>query len=194
VRSPATPSPNWLHGLRIAGAAALAIAAFLAISAVGDVVAPTSPAGSGGPGPGTGSGVAGVGCDLGGRIAYHVHAHLAIRIGGVDEPVPADIGLTTACRAWIHTHVAGGIIHVEAPRPLDATLGMFFALWGRALAPDRIGDRVAQPGERVYAFLDSTPWTGALGSIPLRGGAVIELQIGQAPLAPLPYRFPSDLR
>src|SRR3990172_7805977 len=59
--------------------------------------------------------IAGIPCEPGEQLVYHVHAHLAIRIRGVAEVVPTVIGLRETCVYWLHTHATSGLIHLEAP-------------------------------------------------------------------------------
>ena len=50
-------------------------------------------------------------------ITTHYHFHLFIYLNGVQDPIPADMGITNngACVRPIHTHDATGEIHVEMP-------------------------------------------------------------------------------
>ncbi|HVA99860.1 MAG TPA: hypothetical protein VNE42_01170, partial [Acidimicrobiales bacterium] len=77
-------------------------------------------------------------------VTYHVHVHVAIFVNGHQVRLPAGIGITEPlvvqhyasgpfddvglydCLYWLHTHVADGIIHVEAPKKQSFTLGQFF--------------------------------------------------------------------
>ena len=45
---------------------------------------------------------------------FHIHPHLVIKIDGIEEPLPANIGIYTNCTQELHTHEADGIIHVES--------------------------------------------------------------------------------
>lgn len=80
---------------------------------------------------------AGVGCLPNGHtnISQHIHPTLRIAADGVDEQLPGEIGSVRTCMAEIHTHEAGGVIHVET---VDAfkkmTLGQFFVVWDKELA------------------------------------------------------------
>ena len=87
----------------------------------------------------------GIPCDLGERLAFHVHAHVAIYANGQSLTVPYGIGIgkpwqvqqSTAgpfvvagsCFYWLHTHTEDGIIHIESPVQRTFTLGDFFAIW-----------------------------------------------------------------
>lgn len=69
---------------------------------------------------------------------YHIHPEIAIRINGEDVIIPANIGIKPTCMTSIHTHDAGGIIHVESPIQKDFTLGDFFAVWEKDFSRDSI--------------------------------------------------------
>ena len=136
--------------------------------------------------------IAGIPCEPGEQLVYHVHAHLAIRIRGVPEVVPNGIGELETCVYWLHTHGTSGLIHVEAPEERPFTLGQFFAIWGRELDSTRIGAQVAATGEAVHAFVDGAPWTGDPRAIELLDHRAIELQLGPGPEEPLTYTFPPE--
>ena len=48
---------------------------------------------------------------------------------GESETIPGDVGRTSNCLFWLHTHAALGVIHVEAPVARTFTLAQFFAVW-----------------------------------------------------------------
>ncbi len=134
----------------------------------------------------------GIACDPSEQVTYHVHAHLAIRVEGVEQAIPDDVGRYEQCFYWLHTHTASGIIHVEAPAPADFTLGQFFAVWRKPLTGQQVADTMVSPGQSVRAFVNGKPWTGSRADIPLENLNVIELQVGVTELPPLPYTFPAD--
>lgn len=135
----------------------------------------------------------GIHCEALERVEYHVHAHLTIRIRGEQQIIPSQIGFRASCLFWLHTHTASGIIHVEAPTERAFALGQFFDIWGEALGPTEVGSETVTMGESVSAFVDGETWTADPRDIPLRAHTVIELQLGQAPLPPLEYLFPTGL-
>ena len=76
----------------------------------------------------------------------HWHPHLIIKVDGVEQSIPANIGINIgrvrdtdvgmeARMAPTHTHKADGIIHVEninaRAKPETLTLGYFFYVWGK---------------------------------------------------------------
>jgi len=63
----------------------------------------------------------------------HWHANLAIYAKGVQQNIPADIGIG-AVHMPIHTHSADGVIHMEMSglvKRSDLTLDKFFKNWGK---------------------------------------------------------------
>jgi hypothetical protein len=161
------------------------------------VSAASSGTAPGGPTPtigGSASVISGVACDVDEGTAYHVHSHLNIRFEGELQSIPADIGIRETCLYWLHTHTDQGVIHVEAPSETTFTLGQFFDVWGQALSTTQVLGRTVGPGESLFVFVDRQrievdPRTIELGDL-----VAIELQIGAAPLDPLPYTFPPDLQ
>ena len=47
------------------------------------------------------------------NIAQHFHPHLTITVDGVNEEIPANVGITNNCMAEVHMHDLSGTIHVE---------------------------------------------------------------------------------
>jgi hypothetical protein len=83
-----------------------------------------------------------VSCDLGGHDeAYHIHATLAVDVGGTLQVADPNIGLGMTpggepCMYWVHTHdEPGRLVHIEAPQNVTVTLGDFIEVW-RATYPD----------------------------------------------------------
>ena len=74
---------------------------------------------------------------------FHIHPHLAIVINGVQQTVPANIGIDSGCMHPLHTHDIDGIIHVESPAKRDFTLENFFSVWGKTFNRQQILDAVA---------------------------------------------------
>jgi len=69
------------------------------------------------------------------RNGLHWHASLAIYAKGVQQDIPADIGIGAA-HMPIHTHSADGVIHMEMSGLVkigDLTLDKFFKNWGKNL-------------------------------------------------------------
>src|SRR2546422_11547311 len=78
----------------------------------------------------------GIPCDLGERLAFHVHAHVAIYANGQSLTVPYGIGIGKPWQVqqstagpfvvagsglyWLDNHTGGGIHHIAVP--LERTL------------------------------------------------------------------------
>jgi hypothetical protein len=69
---------------------------------------------------------------------FHIHPFLKIIINGVEQKIPADIGIVNGCMNPLHTHDDTGKIHVESPEQRDFTLADFFAVWGKIFTKDQI--------------------------------------------------------
>jgi hypothetical protein len=131
-----------------------------------------------------------VGCARQEQTAYHIHAHLSVFVGGTQVAVPARLGLTADCIAFLHTHDQRGIIHVEAPARHTYTLGDFFQVWGQPLSRDRLLDQPAQEGHEVIAYVDGARFDGAPESVQLRNKEQIVLEYGPPFMDPPTYTFP----
>jgi hypothetical protein len=73
---------------------------------------------------------------------FHVHAMLRVYVNGKQVTVPPNIGLDQATQTFspIHTHPdIPGVIHEEAAKEFDFTLGQFFAVWGVKFSNDQLG-------------------------------------------------------
>ncbi len=65
------------------------------------------------------------------NLALHIHPTLKIVVGGVDQPIPANAGITPSCMHPLHTHDATGTLHIESPDVREFVLGDFFYVWGQ---------------------------------------------------------------
>jgi hypothetical protein len=128
------------------------------------------------------------------QLAYHIHAHLQVYVGGQPRTLPGAIGLlgpvaqdtaygpfygAQRCYYWLHTHTSDGVIHVESPTQRVYTLGDFFNEWRQPLS----SHQVASASGPVTAFVNGKRWTASPTSIPLLPHAVIQLDVG-SPLVP----------
>ena len=125
-------------------------------------------------------------------VKYHVHVHVTIYVNGVEMRLPAGIGITNPqltaiyptgefidagpfdCLYWLHTHVADGIIHVEAPNKQFFTLGDFFDIWGQPLEPRDVGSAQG----RVVVFENGKRLAGDPHSTPLIANGNIQIDVG----------------
>jgi hypothetical protein len=143
-------------------------------------------------------------CETIERVAFHIHAHLAIYAQGQAQTVPYGIGIgqpwriqsssegpfvvAGACFYWLHTHTEDGIIHIESPQQRTFTLGDFFAIWGEPLSSSQVG---ANHGP-VIAYVNGEQVAGDPGQILLQAHALIQLDVADT-TPPQPFRFPEGL-
>jgi hypothetical protein len=134
--------------------------------------------------------VDGIKCQIVEKLAFHIHAHLAIFVNGRQKQVPYGIGIGPplrgqnfaagpfvsqgSCFAWMHTHAGDGIIHEEAPIKLHFTLGQFFAVWGIKLSKTQVGPAHG----KVTALVNGKVFSGDPRSIPLADHSLIQLDVG----------------
>jgi hypothetical protein len=134
--------------------------------------------------------VDGITCQQTEKVAYHIHAHLAIFVRGKQRQVPLGIGIgppwrgqdapvgpfvtSGTCFMWLHTHTGDGIIHIESPDKRTYTLGQFFDVWGEKLSPSRAGPAKG----KVTALVNGKVFKGDPRTIPLTKHALIQLDVG----------------
>jgi hypothetical protein len=136
-----------------------------------------------------GAPVAGIRCAPTESVAYHIHAHLLVYVGGLPRALPGGIGIVgavatptprgpfyqaTGCYYWLHTHTSDGVIHIESPTKRIYTLGDFFAEWRQPLD----AHRVAGAAGPVTAIVNGSPWTRTPRAIPLLPHEDIQLAVG----------------
>jgi hypothetical protein len=118
----------------------------------------------------------------------HFHPLLAVYVDGKRVDVPANIGIDPSRdsmqMAGLHTHEEPGVIHVEGVE--RATLGQFFAVWGVALSPTRLGPYRANGAKTVRMWVDGKS-SKAFGALRLadRQRVVVSYGPRDAPVPPL---------
>jgi len=90
-------------------------------------------------------------------IAMHIHPRLKIFIDGVEEKIPANVGISPTCMRSIHTHDDTGEMHLESRRVVDFKLKHFFAVWGQSFSRDQILDYVRDEGHDIAVTVDGKP-------------------------------------
>jgi len=134
--------------------------------------------------------VDGIKCELAEKVAFHIHAHLAVFVDGKQKQVQFGIGIgpplrgqnapvgpfvtNGSCFAWLHTHTADGIIHIESPFKRTFTLGDFFDIWGQKLTAARVGPSHG----KVTALVNGKVVGGDPRAIKLGDHALIQLDVG----------------
>ncbi len=88
---------------------------------------------------------------------FHIHPNLQIFVNGVQQTIPADLGISLTCMHPIHTHDASGVIHIESPEPRDFTLGDFFAVWNKPFSKDQILDAKVDATHSIKVTVNGTP-------------------------------------
>jgi hypothetical protein len=131
----------------------------------------------------------GISCGATEQLAYHIHAHLMVYVGGQPRAVPGGIGIPGSqvvqsaegpvaaggqCIYWLHTHAPDGIIHIESPTRRIYTLGNFFDIWREPLS----ASNVAGNKGTVTAVVNGKAWTKNPRDIPLDPHSVIQISVG----------------
>jgi hypothetical protein len=142
--------------------------------------------------------VDGIFCETNEQLLFHIHAHLRMYVNGEERLVAAGVGIGPplqiyngiviggSCFSWLHTHDESGIIHIESPVTRTFTLGDFFDIWGQALSATQLGSAQGP----VTAFVGGVPFGGDPRTIALGAYSVIQVSVGDPPIAPQPFTWP----
>jgi hypothetical protein len=126
---------------------------------------------------------------LGGHngLVLHFHAHIDIFVNGKKVKVPALVGINPGANylTELHTHDDRGVIHIEAQKSRDFTVGQFFAEWAVYLDSHSIG---GYPGMKWY--LNGKQQTGNPANLVFKPHQEIAFVVGKAPAKiPSSYKF-----
>jgi hypothetical protein len=151
---------------------------------------------------------------LGGLIR-HDHVHLDVIVEGRKVTVPPGVGLAepvdrgpckppspsvSECSAGdyftafvanspLHTHSASGIIHIEADRPGNYTLGQFFDQWGVRLSQTCLGSYCAGEGKELAVFVDGRRVNASFRSVVLGNRQEIAVVFGNRDFGRVPSSY-----
>ncbi len=120
-------------------------------------------------------------------LVLHFHVHIDIFVNGKKAEVPRFVGINLGA-GWLtelHTHDTRGVIHVEAQKARDFTVGQFFSEWAVYLDSHSIG---GYSGMRWY--LDGKLQTGNPETLIFKPHQEIAFVVGKAPAKiPSSYAF-----
>jgi hypothetical protein len=123
--------------------------------------------------------IAGVQCNPGEMLTYHVHSHLTIIVDGKAHYAPAYVGFSlNDCLYWLHTHQADGVIHIEAPTGIHPTLGAFFKVWGEPISLTRVWKYSVKPGQQMRVIVNNKLFHGNPANVVLGSHKNITIEIG----------------
>jgi hypothetical protein len=117
---------------------------------------------------------------LGGHngLVQHFHVHIDIFVNGKKVRIPALVGINPGAGylTELHTHDARGVIHIEAQKARDFTVGQFFGEWAVYLDPHSIG---GYSGMKWY--LDGKQQTGNPATLIFKPHQEIAFVVGKPP-------------
>ena len=127
---------------------------------------------------------------LGGHqgLVLHVHSHLDIFVDGKKVKVPALVGINPGAGylTELHTHDDQGVIHIEAQKAGDYTLGQFIAEWGVFLNSRCLGAYC----NGLKWYVDGKLQTGNPEDLVLKSHQEIAIVVGKPPKKiPSSYKF-----
>lgn len=103
----------------------------------------------------------------GAPLGEHIHSFLTITVDGQAQTIPAGIGIRTDGNLPLHTHDAGGIIHVESTNLEPFRLRDFFRIWGEPLSKTNVLGHRADRTHKIKMTVDGRP-SNAFGSLLLQ--------------------------
>jgi hypothetical protein len=122
-------------------------------------------------------------------LVLHMHSHMDIFVNGKKVKVPALVGINPGAGylTELHTHDNTGVIHIEAQKARDFTLGQFFSEWAVFLNANQIG---GYKGMKWY--LDGKLQTGNPQKLVFKPHQEIAFVVGKPPAKiPSSYAFPA---
>jgi len=125
--------------------------------------------------------VANIRCESGEQLSVHYHAHVSIIYKGQPAMIPGQVGITSGCFYWMHTHATTGIVHIEAPKDSASrtfTLSDFFAVWNQPLSDKQVATFKVGSGDQLKMWVDGKPYTGDIRKIPLKTHTDVVVEIG----------------
>jgi len=126
---------------------------------------------------------------LGGHnnLVLHFHAHIDIFVNGKKVTVPAFVGINNGAGylTELHTHNDSGVIHIEAQKSRDFTVGQFFAEWAVYLDSHSIGGYSG-----MTWYLNGKQQTDNPQTLVFKPHQEIAFVVGKAPATiPSSYKF-----
>ncbi len=125
----------------------------------------------------------------------HIHQHLDIVVNGQNIAVPAEIGVGTGFISPIHTHDAGGVIHVESPVQKDFKLSQFFDEWGIDFNDNCVATYCRNDSHKLIVAVNGNPISSVRDYV-LKAHDEIEVWYGNKSDSPAlikSYNFPEGL-
>ncbi|MFL6138528.1 MAG: hypothetical protein ACJ74O_12085 [Frankiaceae bacterium] len=132
-------------------------------------------------------------------LTYHIHAHLDVVVDGSPVTVPPQIGFAYGSNGQpnalssLHTHRPDGIIHIEAPKRANYTLGQFFKEWQVPLTRTCVGALCSNATHSLSFYVNGKQVTGDPDAIVLHAHdeiAVMYTSKGRTVTAPSSFDFP----
>lgn len=70
---------------------------------------------------------------------YHYHLKIEIKQDQKKIPIPPNIGINGNCIHPLHTHDSTGLVHIDHPKKIQATLGDLFDTMGVVFSDHQLG-------------------------------------------------------
>jgi hypothetical protein len=122
---------------------------------------------------------------------FHIHAMVRVYVNGKKVAIPPNVGLDQATQTFspLHTHPdIPGLIHEEAAKEYDFTLGQLFAVWGVKFSNDQIGPYKAGGGKVLEVYDNGTRATDPVNLV-LQAHDTIVVGYGKPGSFPTSFTF-----
>ena len=119
-------------------------------------------------------------------VIYHTHTLFAVYINNKRVQIPANIGVSPdgRCQYWVHTENRTDVIHIEAPKKISATLGMFLDIW-KDKFPKVSYINLLGSTEAWKVYVNGKLYTGNIRNIPLPEHTIITLLHNSPEIQPI---------
>ena len=105
---------------------------------------------------------------------FHIHQELEIEILGVQQVIPADVGISPGFMHVLHTHEEDNKIHVETPYAATLRLKDFFTIWKQAFNKTCIFDNCVDE-THVLEFFVNGQASSEFENLELKDGQEIKI-------------------
>jgi hypothetical protein len=122
---------------------------------------------------------------------FHIHAMVRVYVNGKKVAIPPNVGLDQATQTFspLHTHPdIPGLIHEEAAKEYDFTLGQLFAVWGVKFSNEQIGPYKAGGGKVLEVYDNGTRATDPVNLV-LQAHDTIVVGYGKPGSFPTSFTF-----
>jgi hypothetical protein len=110
-------------------------------------------------------------------LVQQQQAHLSIRVNGLEQAIPPQLGVGAAGNLPVHTGDGSGWIHLDSPVPYTFHLQDIFTTWGQPFSPTQVLGYQADDSHPLTVEVNKQP-TADWGDLVLRNSDEIVIRYG----------------